>query len=106
MDQASYGMASQIEIDRNALAGICGRHRVARLSLFGSALRPDFGSESDIDLLVEFEPGSTPGLSFFALEHELAALFGRKVDLVTPNFLSRYFRDDVMNKAEPLYVSG
>ncbi len=65
--------------------------------------REDFGPASDLDLLVEFEPGVKVGLRFFTIQRELTGLFGRKVDLSTPGFLSRYFRDRVLNEAEVLY---
>ncbi|MCX6676839.1 MAG: tetratricopeptide repeat protein [Methanothrix sp.] len=71
----------------------CRRHHIRRLSIFGSVLRDNFGPESDGDVLVEFEPGHTPGLSFFGMEEELSQIIGRKVDLNTSGFLSPYFRD-------------
>jgi len=74
------------------------------LAFFGSALRSDLGPESDIDVLVEFEPGHTPGLAFFQIQDELTALLGRRVDLNTPQFLSRYFRDEVLREAEVQYA--
>lgn len=88
------------------LASFCRRHRIRRLALFGSVLREDFGSHSDVDVLVEFEPGTRVGLRLFAIESELSDLFGRKVDLNTPGFLSRYFRDEVLAEAEDLYVAA
>ncbi|MDZ7309553.1 MAG: nucleotidyltransferase domain-containing protein [candidate division KSB1 bacterium] len=75
-----------------------------KLSLFGSILRDDFRDDSDIDVLVEFEPGHVPGLRFIRMERELSELFARKVDLNTPKFLSRFFRDQVLNEAEVLYA--
>ena len=90
-------------IDRPGVADFCRRHRVARLSLFGSILRDDFTPESDIDVLVEFRPGETPGLEFFGMGDELGAILGRRVDLNTPDFLSRYFRDAVLAEARPVY---
>lgn len=77
-----------------------------RLSIFGSALTESFGPNSDIDVLVEFEPGHTPGLAFFRMESELSALLGRKVDLNTEQFLSRYFRQTVLENAEVQYAGG
>jgi predicted nucleotidyltransferase len=74
------------------------------LAVFGSALREDFRPDSDLDLLVEFEPGHTPGLAFFGMEQELSELLGRKVDLNTPQFLSPYFRDKVLAEAEVQYA--
>ena len=85
------------------LSEFCRRNYIRRLALFGSVLRDDFGSESDIDILVEFEPGHTPGFAFFALQDELSQIYGRPVDLHTPDSLSPYFRDRVLNEAEVLY---
>jgi predicted nucleotidyltransferase len=88
------------------LAEFSRRHHVRKLALFGSVLRDDFGPDSDIDVLVEFEPGHKPG--FFELvkmEEELSTLFGRTVDLRTPQDLSRYFRDEVLAKAEVQYLA-
>ena len=99
-------MASKIAIDRDAIATFCRRHHVRRLALFGSVLREDFAPGSDVDVLVEFEPGHVPGLAFFDMERELSALLGRKVDLNTPGFLSRYFRDRVLAEAENQYVAA
>jgi uncharacterized protein len=94
-----------IETPTDELADLCRRYHVRRLALFGSALRDDFRPESDLDLLVEFEPGTRIGLRFFALERELSRIFERKVDLNTANFLSPYFRNDVLAEALDLYVS-
>ncbi len=99
-------MRSRIHIDTDALAAFCRRHRVRRLAFFGSVLRDDFTPASDVDVLVEFEVGHVPGLAFFSMEAELSALLGRKVDLNTPGFLSRYFRDRVLAEAETLYVAA
>ncbi|MCC6680566.1 MAG: nucleotidyltransferase family protein [Phycisphaeraceae bacterium] len=90
-----------IPVDR--LAEFCKRHRIRRLSLFGSVLRDDFRPDSDIDVLVEFEPNATPGFAFFGLQEELSDMLGRQVDLNTPGFLSKYFRDEVLSEAETLY---
>ena len=68
-------------------------------------LREDFRFESDVDVLVEFEPGHVPGLAFFSMEEELSEILGHKVELHTPQFLSRYFRDKVMADAEIQYVA-
>ena len=92
-----------IDIPEDAIAHFCRRNGIRRLSLFGSILRDDFGPASDIDILVEFEPSVRIGLRFFSLEAELAELLGRRVELHTPAFLSRYFRDEVLAEAEPLY---
>jgi predicted nucleotidyltransferase len=89
-----------IDIPRAEIAEFCRRHRIQKLSLFGSILRKDFGNESDIDVLVEFEPGATPGLAFFTMQDELTEIFRRKVDLHTAASLSKYFRDEVLAQAE------
>ena len=99
-------MASHIQLDRAAVTEFCRRHHVRRLALFGSVLRDDFTPSSDVDVLVEFEPGHVPGLAFFTMEAELSTLVGRKVDLNTPGFLSRYFRDRVLAEAETQYVAA
>ena len=71
------------------LADFCRRHHIRRLSLFGSVLRDDFRADSDVDALVEFEPGHTPGLAIYDIEQELSAVFGgRRVDLVNPKYLN------------------
>ena len=93
----------QIDVPAGQVAEFCCRHHIRKLSLFGSVLRDDFASSSDVDVLVEFEEGKTPGLAFFTMERELSELLGRPVDLNTPNCLSRYFRDEVLAEAEPLY---
>ena len=77
------------------------------MSLFGSALRGDAGPDSDIDFLIEFHPDHIPGLIKLAgMEIELSEILGRKVDLRTPQDLSRYFRQEVLNSAELQYVEG
>ena len=92
-----------LEFPHYALAELCRRHGIRRLSVFGSILREDFGPDSDVDLLVEFKSGTRVGLRFFAIKRELSELLGRKVDLNTPGFLSRYFRDEVLGKAVVQY---
>lgn len=99
-------MSPKLTIDRNQVADFCRRHRIRRLGLFGSVLREDFGPGSDVDVLVEFEPGPVPGLAFFSMQEELSRLLGRSVDLNTSGFLSRYFRQRVEDEAEPLYVAA
>jgi len=96
-------VAPRIAIAQDEIAAFCRRHHIRRLALFGSVLRDDFRPESDVDVLVEFEPGHTPGLDFFSMEIELSEIIGRKVDLNTPGFLSRYYRDRVLAEAEVLY---
>jgi len=100
------GVAVKIPIDRDALAAFCRSHHVRHLAFFGSVLRDDFTPTSDVDVLVEFEPGHVPGLAFFSMERELSGILGRKVDLNTPGFLSRYFRDQVLAEAETQYVAA
>jgi hypothetical protein len=95
-----------IRVPRDKIAGFCRRNHIRRLALFGSVLRRDFSPESDVDVLVEFEPGHVPGLAFFGMQEELSQLIGRKVDLNTPQFLSRYFRKAVQKEAEDLYVAS
>ncbi|MBI3962534.1 MAG: nucleotidyltransferase family protein [Deinococcus sp.] len=99
-------MTTRIPIDRDAIAKFCRRHHIRKLALFGSVLREDFRPESDVDVLVEFEPGHVPGLIRLAgMELELSRLLGgRKVDLNTPKTLSRYFREQVLAEAEVQYV--
>jgi hypothetical protein len=92
-----------IDIPGEVLARFCQRHRVRRLSLFGSILRDDFRADSDVDVLVEFNAGNTPGFGFVGIEEELSAIIGRKVDLNTPGFLSKYILEEVLREAEVLY---
>ncbi len=96
---------ASLAVDEVSLQELCRRNGIRRLALFGSVLRDDFGPESDVDILVEFEVGSTPGLIRLArMELELETLFGgRNVDLRTYGGLSRYFRDEVRKTAELVY---
>jgi hypothetical protein len=96
-------MGPRIAVSREAVTAFCLRHHIRRLALFGSVLRDDFRPDSDVDVLVEFEEGHTPGLDFFGMEIELSELLGRNVDLQTPGFLSPYFRDHVLAEAEVVY---
>jgi uncharacterized protein len=100
-------MTRRLPIDRKVLAEFCRRHHIRRLSLFGSVLKGTARPDSDIDLLVEFEPGKTPGLLELAgMEIELSQqLAGRRVDLRTAQDLSRYIRDDVLRTAEVQYAA-
>jgi uncharacterized protein len=97
-------MASRVQIDSRKVQAFCRRNHIRKLAFFGSVLRDDFGPDSDVDVLVEFEPGHIPGLAFLAMEQELSEIVGRKVDLNTRDFLSPYFRDRVLSEAENLYV--
>ena len=92
-----------IEMPKQGIEAFCRRHSIRRLSLFGSILRDDFGPESDVDVLVTFEPGATPGFGFITIQDELSEILGRPVDLHTPASLSKYFRDEVLREAEALY---
>ena len=95
------------ELPKDKIAGFCKRNHVRRLSLFGSFLYGQVRPDSDIDLLVEFEPDHIPGLMRLAgMEEELSAILGRRVDLRTPQELSRYFRQEVINSAEVQYAQG
>ncbi|MGD0091718.1 MAG: nucleotidyltransferase family protein [Planctomycetota bacterium] len=97
---------AQIAVDREKTAAFCREHHISRLALFGSVLRGDFRPDSDVDVLVEFEPEAVPGLFGIArLERELSGILsGRKVDLRTPEDLSRYFRQSVLKEAEVQYA--
>jgi predicted nucleotidyltransferase len=100
-------MQERLFQDQEALAGLCRRHGIKRLSLFGSTLKGTARPDSDVDLLVEFEPGSEPGLLGLAdIEARLSALLGgRCVDLRTPADLSRHFRDEVVSTAAAQYAA-
>lgn len=95
-----------LDIPRDALVAFCRRHHIRKLSLFGSVVRGEASPDSDLDVLVEFEPGWTPGLDFFELQDALSRLFGRTVDLNTPAFLSRHFRNKVLAEAEVQYAAS
>ena len=98
---------AHIDLPKEKIAEFCRRNHIRRLSLFGSLLHGDFGPESDVDLLVEFEPAHIPG--FFKLAHmerELSEIIGKKADLRTPQELSRYFRDEVLSEAVVQYAEG
>ena len=99
--------ALALEIDRDRVADLCRRYGVRRLSVFGSATRPDsFRPDSDIDLLVEFPPDRVVGFALFSLEEDLERLLGRRIDLVTAGFLPSSFRDSVRADAVPLYAAA
>jgi len=103
-DTEAVLLADGVTIEDEALSDLCQRHGIRQLALFGSALRNELETDSDIDLLVEFEPGQVPGLlGLSAIEMELEELLGRPVDLRTAADLSRYFRDDVRAAARALY---
>ncbi len=100
-------MTTRIDIPKKKIAAFCRRNGIKRLALFGSVLRDDFTSESDVDVLVEFEPGKTPGLQFITMQDELSEIYGRRVDLHTfrgvesnPN---RLLRKDILTSVEVVY---
>ena len=93
------------KLPKQKIAAFCRRHHIRKLALFGSALRDDFAPDSDLDILVEFEPEHVPGLEFFGMETELSGMLGRKVDLNTPQFLSHHFRQSALEEAEVQYVA-
>jgi predicted nucleotidyltransferase len=96
-----------IKIPRDRLARFCESNHINRLSLYGSVLGHDFSQDSDIDMLIEFEPGTKAGFFKLAqMENELSEILGRKVDLRTPAELSRYFRQDVLENAKVEYAKG
>lgn len=96
---------AHIDIPKDRITHFCVQNQIKRLALFGSVLRNDFSKDSDIDVIVEFIPGKRVGMFAMArIERELSLIFGnRKVDLRTPAELSRYFRADVLLKAEVCY---
>ncbi|HUR26050.1 MAG TPA: nucleotidyltransferase family protein [Candidatus Thermoplasmatota archaeon] len=96
-----------IQVPREGLAEFCLRHHIRKLSFFGSVLRDDFSHSSDVDVLVEFEDGRSPGLLGLAgMERELSSLLGRRADLNTEGFLSPYFAAEVLKEAQPQYVAA
>jgi len=98
---------AHIYIPKEKIAEFCRRNHIRKLSLFGSVLRDDFGPESDVDVLVEFEQGHVPGLiTLSGMEIELSGIIGRKADMRTPEDLSRYFRNEVVESAEVHYAAG
>jgi hypothetical protein len=96
----------QIDVDRDQLEELCRRYDIRRLAFFGSVIRDDFDDDSDIDILVEFQPEAKVGLSFFSLQKELSVLLGRQVDLSTAGFLSPRIRDKVAGEARPVYEAA
>lgn len=96
----------KLSVSPKELARLCKRYHIRKLAFFGSVLRDDFNSGSDVDILVEFEQGHTPGLEFIDIQDELSKLLGgRDVDLVTPKFLNHRIRDRVLQEARVAYDS-
>ena len=97
----------RIEVPRERLAELCKHHRIRRLALFGSVLRDDFGPDSDIDVLVEFDRSQPVGFRIFRVEEELSRLFGgHKVDIVNPRYLNHRLKDEILNSAQVQYEEG
>jgi len=101
-------VADNVELSREKIADFCRRYHIRKLAFFGSVLRQDFRPDSDVDVLVEFQPGHVPGfIALYSIEAELSAVLGgRKVDLVTPGFLNHRIRDRVLAEAEVAYAEG
>jgi predicted nucleotidyltransferase len=97
--------AQVLELVPVELVELCRKHRILRLAVFGSALSDRLRPDSDVDLLVEFEPGHVPGFAFVDVEDDLSRLFRRQVDLNTPHMLSPYFRERVIANARTLYAT-
>ncbi len=98
---------TRIAVDKAKLAQFCRRRHIRKLSFFGSVLRDDFRPDSDVDVLVEFEPGHTPGLAVVDVEEELSAVLdGRRVDMVNPKYLNRRLKGRVLREAEVQYAEG
>ncbi|MCY4420679.1 MAG: nucleotidyltransferase family protein [Gammaproteobacteria bacterium] len=102
-------MNPNIQVPRDRVAAFCRAHGITQLAIFGSALREDFGTDSDIDILVEFAPGCTPGLKFVGIASELSDLFGREVDVLTRTSVeqSRNYirRKAILDSAEVIYAA-
>ena len=99
-------MRVKIEVPKEEIAAFCRRHHIRKLAFFGSVLRDDFTPESDVDVLVEFEEGHTPGWEYYTWGEELSPILGYTVDLLTPQELSKHFRDRVIAEAVTLYERG
>ena len=99
-------LSHRFPVPESTLADFCRKHHIKKLALFGSVLREDFHPDSDIDVLVEFEPGHVPGFGIIDIENALSQIVGRKVDLHTPGDLSRYFRDQEVREAKVEYAAS
>jgi uncharacterized protein len=91
-------------LPQTQIVEFCRRNHIIRMSFFGSRVFGRFNPQSDLDVLVEFEPSHTPGLDFFSMQDELSEILGARVDLNTPGFLSPYFREDVLRHSELVYA--
>jgi len=96
---------TRIAVPEDIMGEFCRRYHIRKLAFFGSVVRDDFGHDSDVDVLVEFDPGHVPGLAFFAIEDDLSRILGRKVDLNTAQFLSPNVRAEALAEAEVHYVA-
>jgi predicted nucleotidyltransferase len=111
LGKTMFGQQSKSRAGRNIfvpdeqIADFCRRNHITKLSFFGSVLRDDFNGESDIDVLVEFAPGHTPGWDFFGMEEELSQMLGRKVDLCTPDGLRPHVRETIVREAVIQYAA-
>jgi len=106
MTPPEEGLLQRFPVPESTLSDFCQKHHIKKLALFGSVLGVDFRPDSDIDVLVEFEPGHVPGFGIIDMENELSQIVGRKVDLRTPGDLSRYFRDRVVREARVKYAAS
>ena len=98
---------TRITVPHDEIAAFCRRHRIRKLSLFGSVLRDDFRPDSDVDVLVEFEPGVEFGWDIIDVEEELSQLFGgHKIDMVREKYLNHRLRDRILASAEVQYAKG
>jgi len=103
----NLGAAQRASVSKDAIAAFCRRRRIRKLSLFGSVLRDDFRPDSDIDVLVEFEPGHAVGWDIIDMEEELSRLFGgHTVDMVQEKYLNRWLRGRILASAEVQYAEG
>jgi predicted nucleotidyltransferase len=98
-------VAAAIPIPQEKIAEFCQRHHITKMALFGSVLRDDFGPNSDVDVIVEFDPAHIPGLAFFTMQDELADILGKVVDMHTPAELKKYFKH-VFQEARTIYVAA
>ena len=96
-------MPDRLPVNRDAIQQFCRRHHITEMRLFGSVLRDDFGDESDVDVLVRFAPGQSPGWEIVDIERELSDLIGRKVDLITFGGLKPWWRDEILPRSEVIY---
>jgi len=103
----SSGAAVRPTVSKDDIAAFCRRHHIRKLSLFGSVLRDNFRPDSDIDVLVEFEPGHAVGWDILDMEEELSQLFGgHKVDMGQEKYLNRWLRGRILASAEVQYAEG